>query len=194
MCKNAHTSCTNRPASSFVTSNVSSAMVSDCLNKDAVSRDRRWTTNTSRGNRTVGVADLISRPTRTPIQYEHTARTAPDKQERHALSGTARSATMMVPPYDSTQTAHGVAADDSCSRVASLQRRPLTKTMSAAIFSSASIFSMTGSASRPACRMSKERRRSDQRIARRPCQRGDLVASLNRHIPGLSCDFNLCLL
>ena len=28
-----------------------------------------------------------------------------------------------------------------------------------------------------------------QRSARRLCQRGDLVASLNRHVPGLSCDF-----
>ena len=102
-------------------------------------------------------------PRPTPIRHEHTARTAPDKQERHALSGTVSSATMRVPPCDSTQTAHGVAAVDSCSRVASLQRRPLTESMSAAIFSSASIFSMTGSASRPACRMSKEQCRSDQR-------------------------------
>ena len=102
-------------------------------------------------------------PRPTPIQHEHTARTAPDKQEHHALSGTACGATMMVPPCNSTQTAHSVAAVDSCSRVAWLQRRPLTESMSAAIFSSASTFSMTGSTSRPACRMSKERRRSDQR-------------------------------
>jgi hypothetical protein len=74
-------------------------------------------------------------PRPTPIQHEHTARTAPDKQEHHALSGTACGATMMVPPCNSTQTAHSVAAVDSCSRVAWLQRRPLTESMSAAISS-----------------------------------------------------------
>ena len=128
---------------------------------DIVSHSTRQDPEDNRARTRTQAAPRDPRPT--PIRHEHTARTAPDKQERHALSGTVSSATMRVPPCDSTQTAHGVAAVDSCSRVASLQRRPLTESMSAAIFSSASIFSMTGSASRPACRMSKERCRSDQR-------------------------------
>ena len=55
--------------------------------------------------------------------------------------------------------------------------------MSATIFSSLSTFRTTSSVSQPSCRMSTQRQL--QPSSRRPRQHGDLVASLNRHVPGL---------
>ena len=94
---------------------------------------------------------------------EHTARTCARPSARQVLSCTARSAQTIVQPKQSAQADHGTAAVDSCSRVASLPIGPRLDSMSAAIFSSMSIFGTTRSASRPACQVRQERRRSDQR-------------------------------